>query len=77
MKPPIQSRTDLLTCIESCVLGDVRPLVAGVDSYYAYGFPRVLAVLHRGRILVGSVTGWVTRDTRATVRLSSPFLATI
>jgi hypothetical protein len=35
MKPPIQSRTDLATWIESCVLGDLRTLLAGVDTYYA------------------------------------------
>src|SRR5881628_2064931 len=35
MKPPIQSRTDLATWIEFCVLGDLRTLLAGVDTYYA------------------------------------------
>ena len=35
MKPPIQSRTDLATWIESCVLGDLRTLLLGVDTYYA------------------------------------------
>ena len=35
MKPPIQSRTDLATWIESCVLGDLRTLLLGVDRYYA------------------------------------------
>jgi hypothetical protein len=38
MKPPIQSRTDLATWIESCVLGDLRTLLLGVDSYYASSF---------------------------------------
>src|SRR3954449_8897420 len=35
MKPPIQSRTDLATWIDSCVLGDLRTLLLGVDTYYA------------------------------------------
>lgn len=35
MKPPIQSRTDLATWLEACVLGDLRTLLAGVDTYYA------------------------------------------
>ena len=35
MNPPIQSRTDLATWIESCVLGDLRTLLAGVDTYHA------------------------------------------
>ena len=33
MKPPIQSRTDLATWIESCVLGDLR--TQPVDSRYS------------------------------------------
>ena len=35
MSPPIRSRIELATWIESCVLGDLRTLLAGVDSYYA------------------------------------------
>ncbi len=35
MKPPIRSRAELVTWIESCVLGDLRTLLAGVDAYYA------------------------------------------
>jgi hypothetical protein len=35
MKSPIQSRTELATWIESCVLSDLRTLLAGVDNYYA------------------------------------------
>ena len=35
MKRPIRSRTELVTWIESCVLGDLRTLLAGVDAYYA------------------------------------------
>jgi hypothetical protein len=32
---PIRSRAELVTWIESCVLGDLRTLLAGVDAYYA------------------------------------------
>ena len=35
MNPPIRSRAELVTWIESCVLGDLRTLLAGVDAYYA------------------------------------------
>ena len=35
MKPPIRSRAELVTWIESCVLGDLRTLLEGVDAYYA------------------------------------------
>jgi hypothetical protein len=35
MNPPIRSRAELVTWIESCVLGDLRTLVAGVDAYYS------------------------------------------
>lgn len=33
--PPITSRADLVTWIDSCVLGDLRTLLLGVDAYYA------------------------------------------
>ena len=32
---PIESAADLLSWIDSCVLGDLRTLVNGVDAYYA------------------------------------------
>lgn len=35
MKRPIRSRAELVTWIESCVLGDLRTLLVGVDAYYA------------------------------------------
>jgi hypothetical protein len=35
MKHPIRSRAELVAWIESCVLGDLRTLLAGVDAYYA------------------------------------------
>jgi hypothetical protein len=35
MNHPIRSRADLVTWIESCVLGDLRTLLVGVDAYYA------------------------------------------
>jgi hypothetical protein len=35
MKRPIRSRTELVTWLDSCVLGDLRTLLAGVDAYYA------------------------------------------
>ena len=35
MNHPIRSRAGLVTWIESCVLGDVRTLLMGVDAYYA------------------------------------------
>ena len=35
MTRPIGSRGELVTWIESCVLGDLRTLLAGVDAYYA------------------------------------------
>ncbi|OLC81210.1 MAG: hypothetical protein AUH72_09990 [Acidobacteria bacterium 13_1_40CM_4_65_8] len=35
MKFPIRSRAELVIWIESCVLGDLRTLLAGVDAYYA------------------------------------------
>jgi hypothetical protein len=31
----IRSRAELVTWIESCVLGDLRTLLVGVDAYYA------------------------------------------
>lgn len=35
MNDPIRSRAELVTWIESCVLGDLRTLLVGVDAYYA------------------------------------------
>ena len=35
MNQPIRSRAELVTWIESCVLGDLRTLLVGVDAYYA------------------------------------------
>ena len=35
MNHPIQSRAELVTWIESCVLGDLRTLLVGVDACYA------------------------------------------
>ena len=34
MKRPIRSPAGLVTWIESCVLGDLRTLLVGVDAYY-------------------------------------------
>ncbi len=35
MNHPIRSRADLATWVDSCVLGDLRTLLVGVDAYYA------------------------------------------
>jgi hypothetical protein len=35
MRRPIRSRDELVTWIESCVLGDLRTVLVGVDAYYA------------------------------------------
>jgi hypothetical protein len=32
---PIASRSDLVSWIESCILGDLRTLLAGTDTYYS------------------------------------------
>ena len=37
--PPIQSRADLAAWIDSCVLGDLRTLLVGVDADYASHSP--------------------------------------
>jgi hypothetical protein len=35
VRRPIRSRDELVTWIESCVLGDLRTVLVGVDAYYA------------------------------------------
>jgi hypothetical protein len=35
MSRPIRSRTELVAWIDSCLLGDLRTLLTGIDSYYA------------------------------------------